>query len=128
MARPKSISLTSAELRLMDILWRQGPSTVAEVVDALPPETDLAYSTVLTTLRILEDKGYLAHSKQGRAFIYDAVVARETARRSALTQLLARFFGGKPELLVQNLLDNEELTEAEMTRLKRMISKGGSRP
>ena len=112
----------------MDILWLQGPSTVAEVVDALPPETDLAYSTVLTTLRILEDKGYLAHAKQGRAFIYEAVVARETARRSALTQLLARFFGGKPELLVQNLLDNEELTEAEMTRLKKMISQGGSRP
>lgn len=112
----------------MDILWLQGPSTVAEVVDALPPETDLAYSTVLTTLRILEDKGYLAHSKQSRAFIYEAVVARETARRSALTQLLARFFGGKPELLVQNLLDNEELTEAEMTRLKKMISQGGSRP
>ena len=127
MARPKSISLTSAELRLMDVLWLKGPSTVAEVVEALSPETDLAYSTVLTTLRILEDKGYLAHSKQGRAFIYEAAVARETARRSALTQLLARFFSGKPELLVQNLLDNEELSDAEMARLKKMIAGERSR-
>lgn len=111
----------------MDVLWLNGPSTVAEVVEALSPETDLAYSTVLTTLRILEDKGYLTHSKQGRAFIYEAVVARETARRSALTQLLARFFGGKPELLVQNLLDNEELSDAEMARLKKMIAGERSR-
>ncbi len=123
MARPKSSSLTSAELRLMDVLWLKGPSSVAEVADALPLETGLAYSTVLTTLRILEDKGYLKHEKQGRAFIYSAAVERETAQRSALTQLLTRFFGGKPELLVQNLLDNEELSEAEIHRLRELIAK-----
>ena len=128
MARPKSSSLTSAELRLMDVLWLKGPSSVAEVADALPPEIGLAYSTVLTTLRILEDKGYLKHEKQGRAFIYSAAVERETAQRSALTQLLTRFFSGKPELLVQNLLDNEELSEAEIHRLRELIAKQEGRP
>ena len=127
MARPKSISLTSAELRLMEVLWQKGSATVAEVADALPPETDLAYSTVLTTLRILEDKGYLTHEKQGRAFVYSAAVERSTAQRSALTQLLARFFGGNPELLVQNLLDNEELSNAEIRRLKKLIAKQDGR-
>ena len=81
MARPKSSSLTSAELRLMDILWAKGQATVSEVVDALPPDADLAYSTVLTTLRILEEKGYLTHLKQGRAFVYAAAVERATAQR-----------------------------------------------
>lgn len=112
----------------MDVLWLKGPSSVAEVADALPPETGLAYSTVLTTLRILEDKGYLKHEKQGRAFIYSAAVERETAQRSALTQLLTRFFGGKPELLVQNLLDNEELSAAEIHRLRELIAKQEGRP
>lgn len=127
MARPKSTSLTSAELRLMEVLWQNGSATVAEVADALPPETDLAYSTVLTTLRILEEKGYLTHEKQGRAFVYSAAVERSTAQRSALTQLLARFFGGNPELLVQNLLDNEELSNAELRRLKKLIAKQDGR-
>ena len=127
MARPKSTSLTSAELRLMEVLWQNGSATVAEVADALPPETDLAYSTVLTTLRILEEKGYLTHEKQGRAFVYSAAVERSTAQRSALTQLLARFFGGNPELLVQNLLDNEQLSNAELRRLKKLIAKQDGR-
>ncbi len=107
----------------MEVLWQKGPATVAEVADGLPPETDLAYSTVLTTLRILEEKGYLTHEKQGRAFVYSAAVERSTAQRSALAQLLARFFGGNPELLVQNLLDNEELSNAEIRRLKKLIAK-----
>lgn len=128
MARPKSSSLTSAELRLMEVLWQKGPSTVADVADALPSQTGLAYSTVLTTLRILEEKGYLNHEKQGRAFVYSAAVERETAQRSALTQLLTRFFGGKPELLVQNLLDNEELSQAEIGRLKQLIAEQEGRP
>ena len=111
----------------MEVLWQNGSATVAEVADALPPETDLAYSTVLTTLRILEEKGYLTHEKQGRAFVYSAAVERSTAQHSALTQLLARFFGGNPELLVQNLLDNEELSNAELRRLKKLIAKQDGR-
>lgn len=108
----------------MEILWERGSGTVADVVEALPPETDLAYSTVLTTLRILEEKGYLRHEKAGRAFVYEPVVEKTAAQRSALKHLLTRFFGNRPELLVQNLLEDEDLSSAEVRRLRKMIGRG----
>src|ERR1700722_20118829 len=100
MARKKSPGLTDAELRLMEVLWKTGPATVNDVAEALPKDPALAYSTVLTTLRILETKGYLKHTKDGRAFLYEAVVAREQACESALSHLLRRFFENSPERLV----------------------------
>lgn len=121
MARKESTVLTEAELRLMDVLWARGASTVTEVLEGLPQETPLAYNTVLTTLRILEDKGYLTHEKEGRAFVYKAKVPREKARQSALRLLLSRFFDNSAEQLVHNLLSSEKLTSAEMKRLKKMI-------
>ena len=123
MPRPKSLSLTEAELRLMDVIWDKGRATVAEVAEALPEELDLAYNTVLTTLRILEDKGYLKHSKskEGRAFIYRAVVSREQASRSAVRHLLRRFFGNSAEALVLNLLEDEKLGEEELTRVRELL-------
>ncbi|MCX6609763.1 MAG: BlaI/MecI/CopY family transcriptional regulator, partial [Acidobacteria bacterium] len=102
MARKESTVLTEAELRLMDVLWARGASTVTEVLEGLPQETPLAYNTVLTTLRILEDKGYLTHEKEGRAFVYKAKVPREKARQSALRLLLSRFFDNSAEQLVHN--------------------------
>ena len=92
MARKKSTGLTDAELRLMEVLWRIGTATVSEVAEKLPKDVELAYSTVLTTLRILETKGYLRHVKDGRAFVYEPVVGRDQARESAVTHLLRRFF------------------------------------
>ena len=84
MARKKSANLTDAELRLMDVVWEKGEATVSEVAEALPRELGLAYNTVLTTLRILEEKGFLRHTKakEGRAFVYRAVVDREQASRT----------------------------------------------
>lgn len=108
----------------MEILWQRNSGTVADVVAALPAETDLAYSTVLTTLRILEEKGYLCHEKEGRAFVYRPVVEKTTAQRSALRHILSRFFGNRPDLLVQNLLEDEDLSEAEIRRLRQMIGDG----
>lgn len=122
MARKKSPTLTEAELRLMEILWEKGRASVAEVVEALPREVPLAYSTVLTTLRILEQKGYLHHRTQGRAFIYQPVVDRGKARRSALRHLVERFFDNSPELLVQHLLEQKALGREELQRLKRRIA------
>ena len=107
----------------MEILWQRGPLTVAGVVEALPADTDLAYSTVLTTLRILEEKGYVAHDKSGRAFVYSAVVGKVEAQRSALQQLLSRFFGNRPDLLVQNLLEDETISPKEIRRLEALIAK-----
>ncbi|HXP87211.1 MAG TPA: BlaI/MecI/CopY family transcriptional regulator [Bryobacteraceae bacterium] len=124
MARKKSPNLTEAELRLMDVLWRTGSATVAEVADALPKQLELAYNTVLTTLRILEDKGYVRHvkSKEGRAFLYRPVVTRETASRSAVRHLLGRFFGNSAEALVLNLLEDEDLSEKERRRIRTLIT------
>ena len=121
MARRRSPTLTDAELRLMDILWERGASTVNDVVEALPRGLSLAYSTVLTTLRILEQKGYVKHEKHGRAFVYHPVVGRKEASRKAVRHLLSRFFDNSPELLVLNVLENEEIDSAELKRLKKMV-------
>lgn len=123
MARKKSLNLTEAELRLMDVIWAKESATVAEVSDALPKQLGLAYNTVLTTMRILEDKGYLRHSKakEGRAFIYRPLVSRDQASRSAVRHLLRRFFGNSAEALVLNLLDDEDLSESERKRIQSLL-------
>ena len=124
MARKKSPNLTEAELRLMDVLWDKGAATVGEVADALPEELDLAYNTVLTTLRILEEKGYVRHTKakEGRAFVYSARIGRDEAGRSAVRYLVSRFFRNSPELLVLNLLKDEELSEKELGRIRSLLA------
>jgi predicted transcriptional regulator len=122
LARKKSPNLTEGELRLMDVLWKKQQATVGEVLASLPANPPLAYSTVLTTLRILETKGYVQHTKKGRAFVYEPLIAQEEASRKALTHLLNRFFGGSRELLVLNLLKEETIDRAEMKRIKRMIA------
>jgi predicted transcriptional regulator len=122
MPRKKSPTLTEAEYRLMQVLWGRGESTVAEVVDAIgdPP---LAYNTVLTTLRILEQKAYVRHKAAGRAFIYRAVVERDEAQRSVVQHVLSRFFDGSPRKLVLNLLETEAVDERELDRLRELIDK-----
>ena len=122
MGRQKSSSLTDAELRLMEVVWEKGKASVAEVVEALPSDVPLSYSTVLTTLRILENKGYLRHTKDGRSFIYHPVVKREQARESALAHLLRRFFEGSPELLVLNLMERGKIDARELARLRKRIA------
>lgn len=126
MARKKSPTLTEAELRLMTVLWEQGKSTVGEVVAALDSEPPLAYSTVLTTLRILEQKGYVRHTAEGRAYVYEPLIDRQQATHSALQHLISRFFNNSPELLVLNVLENEELDARELERLKAMIRESES--
>src|SRR5579863_2690015 len=110
----------------MEVLWERGSATVAEVADALPKKAGLAYNTVLTTLRILEDKGYVRHTKpkDGRAFLYAPIVSREEASQSALRTLLSRFFGNSPEALVLNLLEDEKLSEEERKRIRQLLEEG----
>ena len=121
MPRKKSPTLTEAELRLMQVLWAQGPATVGEVCEALPRRLHLAYNTVLTTLRILEQKGYLKRSKRGRAHVYAPAVDQHAARRSAIKHMISRFFDGSPELLMQNLLETESLSPDEVERLRKLL-------
>ena len=125
MARKKSASLTEGELRLMNVLWQKGLATVGDVAGSLADDPPLAYSTVLTTLRILEGKGYLRHSKKGRAFVYEPIIAQEEASRTALGYLVNRFFGGSHELLVVNLLKEETIGRAQLRRIKQMIADMG---
>ena len=121
MARKESTTLTDAELRLMQIVWELGTATVQDVVDALPVDAPLAYSTVLTMLRILEKKGYLKHRKKGRAFVYQPVVGKHEARQGALRHLMQRFFENSPRLLLLNLIENESIDPEELEQLKKLI-------
>lgn len=121
MARKKSAHLTDAELRLMDVVWDKGRATVSEVVEAAAGDPPLAYSTVLTTLRILENKGYLLHTKEGRAFVYRPVVARHEAQESAIKHLLRRFFSDSPELLLLNLVERKKISAEQLSRLRKRI-------
>jgi BlaI family transcriptional regulator, penicillinase repressor len=114
--------LTRAELEVMKVLWRQGESTVHDVVDALPRQ--VAYTTALTMLRILEQKGYAVHVPNpagGRAHLYRPVAAEESVRRSHVRDLVDRVFGGRAEELVTGLLRDEKLTRAELESLRARI-------
>ena len=117
----KSPTLTEAELRLMKILWARGESTVNEIAAALPRKNALAYNSVLTTIRILEKKGYLKHVKDGRAHVYTPLVERKEATRSEIRRLVSRFFGDSHELLVLNILEDQSVDARELDRLRKML-------
>jgi BlaI family transcriptional regulator, penicillinase repressor len=125
-SRKKSLILTDHELRLMDVLWKRGRATVADVVQHLPPPP-LAYSTVLTTLRTLEQKGYIAHDEDGRAYVYTPLVGRDDAAKSAMHHLLDRFFGNSPGALAVTLLDDTRLSDDDISKIKQMIARRKAR-
>ena len=120
MARKPSPALTDAEARVMAVLWQRQAATVSDVVTVLAENRPVSYSTVQTILRILEDKQYVTHEKQARAFIYHPVVDEGQARRRALRHLVSRLFNGSPSLLVMNVLD-DDMDPDELQRLKRLI-------
>jgi BlaI family transcriptional regulator, penicillinase repressor len=117
----KSNTLTEAELRLMKILWRRGESAVNDLVAAIPAGEALAYNSVLTTIRILEQKGYVEHRQEGRAFIYRPCVAEQEASRTEVRHVLSRFFGDSRERLLLSLLGDEDIPAEELQRLKDAI-------
>jgi predicted transcriptional regulator len=118
----KSNTLTEAELRLMKILWRRGESAVTDLVADLPDGETLAYNSVLTTIRILEQKGYVEHRQEGRAFVYRPSIAEQEASRSEVRHILNRFFGNSRERLLLSLLGDEEVSSEELQRLKDAIA------
>ena len=118
----KSITLTEAELRLMKILWRRGESAVGDLVAAMPDGETLAYNSVLTTIRILEQKGYVTHRQEGRAFIYSPCVEEHEASRTEIRHIMQRFFGDSRERLLLSVLRDEEVTPEELERLKEAIA------
>ena len=118
----RSITLTPAELRLMKVLWTRGESAVSDMVAATADDGPLAYTSVLTTIRILEQKGYVEHRQEGRAFLYSASIGEQEASRSEVRHVLQRFFGNSRERLLLSLLGDDEISPDELRRLKEAIA------
>jgi len=123
MSRHLHTALSRRERQIMDILFRRGRATAADVMAELP--SDPSYSTVRTQLRVLEQKGHVRHEQEGLRFIYTPVVARQTARKSALRHVIETFFDGSPEKAVAALLGGEatKLSDDELDRIASLISK-----
>jgi BlaI family transcriptional regulator, penicillinase repressor len=111
LARTKSATLTEAELRIMNVLW------------ALTPESQLAYNSVLTIIRILEKKGYVKHVKDRRAHVYMPKVDRKDATRFEVRHLVSRFFGNSDELLVLNILEEKSIDANELARVRELLER-----
>jgi len=122
MGRKKSPTLTAAEHRIMEVLWSLESGTVADVTSSLG-QPALAYTTVLTTLRTLERKGYVRHKVQGRAFVYLPAVDRDQVRRKVVGYVLREFFDDSPRTLMLNLLESERIDQAELQRLRSLIDR-----
>jgi predicted transcriptional regulator len=117
----QSGTLTEAELRIMNILWGRGTGTVQQVLDSIAEKPALAYNSVLTTIRVLERKGYLKHLKDGRAHVYAPLVGQKEATRSEIRHLVGRFFKDSHEQLVLNLLEDQGIGSAEIARMREML-------
>jgi len=122
-ARKPSATLTDGELRLMRVLWRLGPSTVGAIVEAVNDASPPAYNTVQTMMRILERKGFVSHRKNGRAFVFEALVDESRAQKSAIRHVLDRFFDNSPGTLVLSLLEHEDVPDAEVRQLRELIQR-----
>lgn len=118
----KSNTLTPAELRLMRVLWSRGESAVSDMVTATADDGALAYTSVLTTIRILEQKGYVCHRQEGRAFLYNACIGEQEASRTEVRNVLQRYFGNSRERLLLSLLGDDEIDPEELRRLKEAIT------
>ena len=123
----QSETLTEAELRIMDVLWLKGSGTVQLILDSLSQRPSLAYNSVLTTIRVLERKGYVRHSKDGRAHVYEPRVAREEATRSEIRHLVGRFFKNSHEELVLNILEEQGVEAEELDRLRAMLERSAEK-
>jgi predicted transcriptional regulator len=116
-----SILLTRQELQIMKVVWDRGAATVRQVCDALSQRKRTAYTTVLTLMGILEDKGALAHTRSGRAYVYKPVLSCRQATQNQVHDLLTRFFDGRPEKLVANILENEMTAPEQFDTIKDLL-------
>lgn len=113
------VSFTERELDVMDVLWETRTATVAEVRERLSDE--LAYTTVLTVLRTLEEKGYVGHEEEGRAHRYFPRVERQAAGKSALGRMLHKLFKDSPEMLLTHLVSDRRVSDEELRRMRRLL-------
>src|SRR5262245_30504973 len=114
--------LTAAEAEVMNVIWDHAPTSVADIPEKMPRE--LAYTTVMTTVRILESKGFVTQcGKRGRAFLYEAAIARDQAQGSMSTEIANRLFGGSIKSLVLNLVQDDAISAEDLAEVKRLIEK-----
>ena len=125
MRRRAGRKLGELELQILNILWQRGPSTVREVLDELSAEPRPAYTTVLTMMRLMHEKGYLDRRERGRAHIYQARLRERRVKRSLLRDLIDGAFRGSAEALVVRLLEDENLSREELRRVRRLIERKG---
>jgi len=119
------IYLTDREADVMQVLWDHGPSVVSEVKDKLTD--DLAYTTVLTILRTLEQKGYVTHEEEGRVHRYSAAVKEDAARKSALQHLTGKLFKGSAELLFTHLVADRKLSKDQVQRMRELLAQSADK-
>jgi predicted transcriptional regulator len=124
-SNPKVIDkpLTATELEMMNVLWRIGPASVHQVIEALHPQRQLAYTSVSTMVRILEQKGYVHSRKEGRGHLYEPAIEKEAYQVASLQHLVSNVFDGTPTLLVQRLVDSEQLDAEQLDQIRRALKK-----
>jgi predicted transcriptional regulator len=121
--QPGDRPLTATELEMMNVIWRIGPCSVHQVVEALRPQRELAYTSVSTIIRILEQKKYVVSIKEGRGHLYQAAVSKQAYQASSLARLVSNVFDGAPTLLVQRLLDSKQLSAEELQSIRALMRK-----
>jgi predicted transcriptional regulator len=123
--KPPRRTLTAVELEMMNVIWGLGTCTVSQVREALRPERELAYTSISTIIRILEQKGFVTSAKAGRGHLYCAAMRKEDYQALSLEHLVNKVFDDTPSLLVQRLLDSDSLTAEELARIRAVLRKKG---
>ncbi|MFM9962449.1 MAG: BlaI/MecI/CopY family transcriptional regulator [Planctomycetaceae bacterium] len=123
MARPASKHPTELELEILKVVWKTEPATVRTVRDTLASVRDLAYTTVMTVMSIMADKGYLKRKKDGRSFIYEAVYREQKASRTMLQDVIDRVFGGSTTAVLQHLLETSDIDDEELKQIRSLINR-----
>ena len=123
MPRTTSKHPTELELEILKVLWRIGPATVKQVREELATVRDLAYTTVMTMMTILDGKGYVTRAKDGRSFIYEATYHEQKASKNMLQDVVDRLFGGSTKAVMQHLIETSELDEAELIQIRSLINR-----
>jgi BlaI family transcriptional regulator, penicillinase repressor len=124
--RPKSPTLTPQELEIMKIVWRLGSATVRDVYEAVLAERKIAYTTVMTMMKILEEKGHLKKRRQDRAYIYHAAQPQNTVIRGMIREFVDRVFNGSAEPLLLHLVRDRRIREKDLEMIARMIQEEGA--
>lgn len=131
MARPRHENPTPAELEVLQVIWEQGPSTVREVMNALNHDRPRAYTSVMSLMNVMAEKGLLTQKPKGRAFVYSARISQARTQSEIVRDLLCRVFDGSASALVTHLLEQAKLDGEELDEIRRTISefahtKGGA--